>query len=629
MPVDTSIIVRTLNEAKHLEKLLKGIHEQDYKDWEIILVDSGSTDGTLDIARRYDARIFHIPQAEFTYGRSLNLGCREAQGSYLVFASGHVWPITNNWLGNLVKPFQEPSVAMVYGRQRGTGASRLSEIRDLQMQFGSVSQILVDEPKGNNGNAAIRRDLWLEQPFDEALPALEDVDWARKIERKGHRVYYAADAGVYHLHEESLGQVYHRYLREAIASKRMFPHNKFTLSDMVKGLPYFIARDLLFAFRQKKPEKFIQVPGARFAQFLGIYRGHRHYRQRSREMTRQMEVPDTFQRVVVEGPGRDGLEICEMPELRPDEVLVRVAYAPVHPADVKLAEEGAASERDYAFYPMVPGHEFSGVVAGQGSAAPFKKGQHVAGQCVVGCGRCTACTEGDGLRCANGNETTANGSHGTYAQYLIRPARQLHKLPADLPLKHGALVAPVARCLEGLQSLAVQSGASACVLGAGLTGNLCAQILRARGLRVTVIDRDTRWLALLNKYDVDTLTEVGPLDKYDYVVETTGNQDVLQHLAEASPSSAKMLFLRLPCSETPRSLRDQVTSLSNATRSIGARHSRSWKDALGLIRAGAIGLEEHTALVEPLEAYRDAMASVGSQKVFSILLRVSEDLEAM
>ena len=133
-------------------------------------MDSGSTDGTPEIARRYGAHIYHIPKEEFTYGRSLNLGCSKAQGDYLVFASGHVWPITNNWLRNLVKPFDESSVAMVYGRQRGTGASRLSELRDLSIHYGRTSNILVDEPRGNNGNAAIRKDLWLDQRFDEALP---------------------------------------------------------------------------------------------------------------------------------------------------------------------------------------------------------------------------------------------------------------------------------------------------------------------------------------------------------------------------------------------------------------------------------------------------------------------------
>ena len=143
MTVETSIVIRTLNEAKHLESLMQGIHSQSYRDWEIVLVDSGSSDGTLEIAEKYGARIFHIPKDEFTFGRSLNMGCAEARGKYLVFASGHVWPITNNWLKNITRPFDEKSVAMVYGRQRGTGANRLPQLRDLQMQFGTPSPVLV------------------------------------------------------------------------------------------------------------------------------------------------------------------------------------------------------------------------------------------------------------------------------------------------------------------------------------------------------------------------------------------------------------------------------------------------------------------------------------------------------
>ena len=60
--VKVSVVVRTLNEAKHLENLMSGIHQQNFTDWEIVLVDSGSTDGTLEIAERNGARIFHIPQ---------------------------------------------------------------------------------------------------------------------------------------------------------------------------------------------------------------------------------------------------------------------------------------------------------------------------------------------------------------------------------------------------------------------------------------------------------------------------------------------------------------------------------------------------------------------------------------
>ena len=233
--------------------------------------------GPLDIARCYGAKIFHIPQKEFTYGRSLNLGCQSAEGRYLVFVSGHVWPVTNNWLSNLIKPFAEPSVAMAYGRQRGTDASRLAEKRDLDTYYGPASSILVNEPRGNNGNAAIRRDLWLGQPFDETLPGLEDVDWVSKVQRKGYRVYYGPlTAVVYHLHEESLKQLYRRHLREATAYKAMFPSYKVAWTKAARGLAYLVVTDTLHALRERQLGKIVQIPGSRMVEMLGSYRGARY-----------------------------------------------------------------------------------------------------------------------------------------------------------------------------------------------------------------------------------------------------------------------------------------------------------------------------------------------------------------
>ena len=74
-------------------------------------------------------------------------------------------------------------------------------------------------------------------------------------------------------------------------------------------------------------------------------------------------------------------------------------------------------------------------------------------------------------------------------------------------------------------------------------GNLCAQILRARGLRVTVVDRSLRWLGLLYKYDVDTLTELGEPGGYDYFIDTTGNGEMVPDLIDKSGQSAKLLLL--------------------------------------------------------------------------------------
>jgi threonine dehydrogenase-like Zn-dependent dehydrogenase/glycosyltransferase involved in cell wall biosynthesis len=622
MLVETSLVIRTLNESRHLEKLFTGIQRQNYKDWEIILVDSGSTDGTLEIAARHGARIYHIAQEEFTYGRSLNLGCEKAQGQYLVFASGHVWPVTNNWLGNLVKPFEQPSIAMVYGRQRGTDANRISELRDLNSHFGRTSNIQIDEPKGNNANSAIRRDLWLQEPFDESLPGLEDVDWARRVERKGYRVYYAADAAVYHVHEETLRQVYRRYLRETIASKRMFPHNQFTLSDVLKGLPYFVARDILYAFRNGKQRKVFQIPGTRLAQFLGIHQGFRYQGRLSRESVRGLEVPDTFLRVVVDGPQRHGLRSEPLPQLKPDEVLVQVAYAGVCAADV-AAGEGAKGPNGIkaTCYPMVPGHEFSGIVVKTGAGVRrLRIGQKVAGDYRV--------AGGEGPRRGINAEAGGRLRAGAYADYLVTPRDCLHRLPPDMPLKLGAMIQPVAGCLASLRELGIKGGDRVCVVGAGSLGNLCVQILRARGGQVTAVDPNSRWLSLLHKYDVDTLNELDSLEDYDHLVEATGDPEVRAWLLAKSDASASLVLLDLPCRLSAGQGFEVLTGNRVVKETLAGGHV-SWGEAVHLVRHGIVRLDDHTASVRPLEAYQEAWASSARGEYLKVLLSTNKELEAL
>ena len=102
-----SIIIRTLNEEKYLSECLDRICGQVIDDdLEIILVDSGSTDETLSIAQAYDLIIREIKKEDFTFGRSLNLGCQASQGSILVFLSAHCIPYDRHWLRNLVAPLK-------------------------------------------------------------------------------------------------------------------------------------------------------------------------------------------------------------------------------------------------------------------------------------------------------------------------------------------------------------------------------------------------------------------------------------------------------------------------------------------------------------------------------------------
>ena len=127
----TSVVIRTFNEEAYLEELLQVIATQKctFSNIEVVIVDSGSTDATLEIAARYHCRITTIRQSEFSFGRSLNIGCEFANGDYLVFISGHCIPTDNQWIEKLISPLHEQEVTYSYGRQIGRDTTKFSEAR--------------------------------------------------------------------------------------------------------------------------------------------------------------------------------------------------------------------------------------------------------------------------------------------------------------------------------------------------------------------------------------------------------------------------------------------------------------------------------------------------------------------
>jgi rhamnosyltransferase len=124
-----SVIIRTLNEENNLAELLDSVQSQKVFDFdvEVVVIDSGSTDRTLEIAENFNSRIATIEKSRFTFGRSLNEGCEFAFGDVFVFISGHCVPTDNNWLVNLVNPVLNKTVDYTYGRQLGRFPTKFSE----------------------------------------------------------------------------------------------------------------------------------------------------------------------------------------------------------------------------------------------------------------------------------------------------------------------------------------------------------------------------------------------------------------------------------------------------------------------------------------------------------------------
>lgn len=93
-----SIVIRAYNEGKHITRLLDGIKHQSIQEVQVIVVDSGSTDQTVEIAQQYVAQVKKIKPHDFTFGRSLNMGIKSTQADIVVIASAHVYPVYPDWL---------------------------------------------------------------------------------------------------------------------------------------------------------------------------------------------------------------------------------------------------------------------------------------------------------------------------------------------------------------------------------------------------------------------------------------------------------------------------------------------------------------------------------------------------
>jgi len=291
-----SIVIRTLNEGRYLGAALEAVAAQDYPVpcREVVVVDSGSSDDTLAIAARHGCRIVHIRREEFSFGRSLNVGCDAARGDYLVFISGHCVPTDPGWLWNLLLPFRADGVAVTYGRQEGGPETKFSEHCLFAKYFPPAGDGDHQAPFFcNNANSAFRRSAWAAHRFDETLTGLEDMHLARRLWDGGARVVYVPAASVFHYHHESWPQVRRRYEREAIALQKIMPEISVHWHDAFR---YFVAAVLSDSSRALTQKKFLsclwEIITFRYCQYLGAWKGNHQHRVLSRREKEKYFYPN-------------------------------------------------------------------------------------------------------------------------------------------------------------------------------------------------------------------------------------------------------------------------------------------------------------------------------------------------
>jgi len=269
-----SIVIRCCNEEIHIGRLLHGIMQLTTQNVEIIIVDSGSADATLSIASRFPVKIISVRPEDFSFGRSLNAGCKAANGEFIIIASAHVYPVYKDWLDCLMAPLLDPNVALVYGKQRGNEKTTFSEHQVFAKWFPDKSNPNQDHPFCNNANASIRREIWTQLPYNEDLTGLEDVDWAKRAMKLGLKIVYDANAEVVHIHNETPLQTYNRYRREAIALKQILPDEHFHFGDFIYLFFTNMLNDYVVTFRNNLfGRNCFGILRFRLMQFMGTYHG--------------------------------------------------------------------------------------------------------------------------------------------------------------------------------------------------------------------------------------------------------------------------------------------------------------------------------------------------------------------
>lgn len=298
--IETSIIVPVKNGQKYLDSALKAIFSQETDaKFEVIAVDSGSTDNTLDILKNYPVQLYQIRDSEFNHGATRNYAISKSRGRYVILMNSDTVPFDKHWLEMLVNNLKkDKDAAGAYSRQIPHNDSSLltwlrvgrfitfGKIRR-ESQITEVGDYEKLKPKDkyilsnfDNVSSCIRKDIWQKIPFPDTDFA-EDLEWSRAVLRAGYKIIYDPRSVVYHSHEFSFMGWYRKNCINSNRISGLFgfsPINKLYKVFMFSS--FYIIRDIYSIFVYKRNFKAVltnlwPVIAYSFVGALGQYRGAR------------------------------------------------------------------------------------------------------------------------------------------------------------------------------------------------------------------------------------------------------------------------------------------------------------------------------------------------------------------
>ncbi|HUF62620.1 MAG TPA: glycosyltransferase family A protein [Verrucomicrobiales bacterium] len=294
-PPRVSVIMRSRNSERWIEAALGGLFGQSFRDIEVLVVDSGSRDATLEIASRFPCRIIGIPAESYFPGRVLNRAIPETAGEVLVFQNSDCIPAHENVLAALLEAFWAAEAEAAFGRQTPRADAWPWVRRDYARAYPATGPAPGWLPL-SLAFAAMRRSSWRERPFYETAWGSEDIEWGTWARKTGRKVVYVPAAAVEHSHNYTLRQLYGRRFIEGEADA--FIHGgRNRWRDLSGRWVRAIARDVMDGCREGEWKDLVGTPVRRWIYHWAYHRGHRHGERR---ISRQDGDGGLGQRVVLE-----------------------------------------------------------------------------------------------------------------------------------------------------------------------------------------------------------------------------------------------------------------------------------------------------------------------------------------
>jgi len=285
-----TVVIPVKDGGDGLRRCLEGVLAQEVEEgFEVVVVDSGSTDGSRDLAIESGAKVIDIPPAEFNHGAARNLGAAAGTGEILVFTVQDAFPVDDRWLERLVAPLREDeSVGGVYGRQLPHDDATPPEAWFLNFMYGpaprvqraeAASELSLETTMFSNVNSAVRRSSWEPDGFADDIIMSEDNEWARRALLEGWEIRYEPAAAVRHSHSYTVVDAFRRFFDSGVSAERAYLAGGEEASGKLNDAAFRYARGEIGWLVRTGRSKWIPYTVVyEAAKWVGLQMGHRYRR---------------------------------------------------------------------------------------------------------------------------------------------------------------------------------------------------------------------------------------------------------------------------------------------------------------------------------------------------------------